>query len=133
VNECPLPPPSLSPNPEIVVGDRLHEGLLLGVAMNTTMDRSGCLQAEQVPGKLSGAPILKHTRMPADALVENSESGLPSEAPDMQCSLSVIAHLFRRIDHGMIGRLGKGRVMTSDEIVRWQCEFSVIAKVRTRG
>jgi hypothetical protein len=28
--------------------------------------------------------------------------------PDTQCSLSVIAHLFRRIDHGMIGRLGKG-------------------------
>jgi uncharacterized protein (DUF2384 family) len=41
----------------------------------------------------------------------------PSEMPDAQCSLSVIAHLFRRIDHGMIGRLGKGRVMTSDEIV----------------
>jgi uncharacterized protein (DUF433 family) len=41
------------------------------------MDWSGCLQVEQVPGKVSGVPILKDTRMPADGVVENYETGLP--------------------------------------------------------
>jgi uncharacterized protein (DUF433 family) len=67
-----FPPTLKSPG-----ADRPHEGLLLGVTMDTTMDWSGCLQVEQVPGKVSGAPILKDTRMPADAVVENYEAGLP--------------------------------------------------------
>jgi uncharacterized protein (DUF2384 family) len=41
----------------------------------------------------------------------------PPECPTRGGNLSVIAQLFRRIDHGMIGRLGKESVMTSDEIV----------------
>jgi len=39
------------------------------------MDWSGCEVVETVPGKVSGRPILKGTRVPADAVVENFESG----------------------------------------------------------
>jgi uncharacterized protein (DUF433 family) len=39
------------------------------------MDWSGCEIVATVPGKVSGRPILKGTRVPADAVVENFESG----------------------------------------------------------
>ena len=39
------------------------------------MDWSGCEIVETVPGKVSGKPILRGTRVPADAVVENFESG----------------------------------------------------------
>jgi uncharacterized protein (DUF433 family) len=38
-----------------------------------------CPLVESVPGKVSGVPILKGTRMPADAIVENYASGLPAD------------------------------------------------------
>ncbi len=34
---------------------------------------------ERVPGKVSGVPILKGTRMPADAVLENYIGGSPAE------------------------------------------------------
>ena len=34
---------------------------------------------ESVPGRVSGRPVLKGTRMPADEVVENYESGSPVE------------------------------------------------------
>jgi uncharacterized protein (DUF433 family) len=40
-----------------------------------SMDWSGCEIVETVAGKVSGRPILKGTRVPADAVVENFESG----------------------------------------------------------
>ena len=43
------------------------------------MDRSGCYIVEVIPGKVSGAPILKGTRVQADSIVENYESGSPVE------------------------------------------------------
>jgi uncharacterized protein (DUF433 family) len=43
------------------------------------MDWSGCNVVEVVPGKVSGAPILKGTRVQADSIVENYESGSPVE------------------------------------------------------
>jgi uncharacterized protein (DUF433 family) len=43
------------------------------------MDWSGCSIVEVVPGKVSGAPILKGTRVQADSIVENYESGSPVE------------------------------------------------------
>jgi hypothetical protein len=55
--QCPLPPPSLSPNTEIVGLARLHEGLLLGVAMDTTMDWSGY---SQVAGAGQGQRLLRN-------------------------------------------------------------------------
>ena len=39
------------------------------------MDWSNCEIVETVPGKVSGQPILRGTRVPADAVVENFESG----------------------------------------------------------
>ena len=39
------------------------------------MDWSGCEVVETVPGKVSGRPVLKETRVPADAVLENFESG----------------------------------------------------------
>jgi uncharacterized protein (DUF433 family) len=41
-----------------------------------TMDWSGCDEVEQVEGKVSGVPILKHTRMQADLVVDNYQAGL---------------------------------------------------------
>ena len=39
------------------------------------MDWSGCNLVEVVPGKVSGVPILKHSRVPADAVLESHELG----------------------------------------------------------
>jgi uncharacterized protein (DUF433 family) len=39
------------------------------------MDWSKCDIVETVPGKVSGVPILKGTRVPADAVIDNYESG----------------------------------------------------------
>jgi uncharacterized protein (DUF433 family) len=38
-----------------------------------------CRLVEAVPGKVSGGPILKGTRMPADAIPDNDASGLPAD------------------------------------------------------
>jgi uncharacterized protein (DUF433 family) len=39
------------------------------------MDWSGCQIVETVPGKVSGTPLIKGTRVPADAVLENYQSG----------------------------------------------------------
>lgn len=39
------------------------------------MDWSDCPLVEVVPGKVSGVPILKGTRLPADTILENYEDG----------------------------------------------------------
>ena len=43
------------------------------------MDWSGCEFVEVVPGKVGGVPILKNSRVQADAILENYESGSPIE------------------------------------------------------
>ena len=45
----------------------------------TVVDWSGCPIVEVVPGKVSGVPILKGTRVQADSVVENYEGGSPVE------------------------------------------------------
>ena len=40
-----------------------------------TLDWSQCPAVESVPGKVSGAWVLKGTRMPVSAIVENLETG----------------------------------------------------------
>jgi len=40
-----------------------------------TLDWSQCPAVESVPGKLSGARVLKGTRMPVSAIFENIEAG----------------------------------------------------------
>jgi uncharacterized protein (DUF433 family) len=39
------------------------------------MDWSGCDLVEVIPGKHSGDPLIKGTRIPADAIVSNFEAG----------------------------------------------------------
>ena len=48
-------------------------------AKKTVVDWSDCPIVEVVPGKVSGVPILKGTRVQADSIVENYESGSPVE------------------------------------------------------
>jgi uncharacterized protein (DUF433 family) len=39
------------------------------------MDWSGCKTVEVVPGKLSGAPLIRGSRVPADQVIENYDAG----------------------------------------------------------
>jgi len=39
------------------------------------MDWSGCPCVEVVPGKVSGVPLVRNSRVQADAVVENYEAG----------------------------------------------------------
>ncbi len=51
------------------------------------IDWSECDLVERVPGKVSGVPILKHSRVPADTVVDNYEGGLSAEEISYQFSL----------------------------------------------
>lgn len=44
-----------------------------------TMDWSGCPDVEVDPEKLGGTPILKHSRMPAEGIVENYAEGMSAQ------------------------------------------------------
>jgi len=39
------------------------------------MDWSGCDLVEVVPGKVSGVPVIKGTRVPADQVIESLDDG----------------------------------------------------------
>ena len=39
------------------------------------MDWSGCELVEVIPGKVSGVPLVRGSRVQADAVLENAESG----------------------------------------------------------
>jgi uncharacterized protein (DUF433 family) len=39
-----------------------------------TVDWSDCALVEVIPGKVSGAPLLKNTRLPVDAIVGNYDA-----------------------------------------------------------
>ena len=43
------------------------------------MDWADCPLVEVTPGKVSGAPLLKGTRLPADTVLSNYEAGSPVE------------------------------------------------------
>jgi uncharacterized protein (DUF433 family) len=47
--------------------------------MRFPMDWTGCELVERVPGKVSGRPIVKGTRILADQIVEEAELGSPVE------------------------------------------------------
>jgi uncharacterized protein (DUF433 family) len=63
---------------------KLQDGAVVSAARNThmawtgydTIDWSGCEEVERVEGKKGGVPILKHTRMQADLVVDNYQAGL---------------------------------------------------------
>ena len=46
-----------------------------GAKKTATLDWSQCPAVESVPGKVSGAWVLKGTRMPVSAILENLEGG----------------------------------------------------------
>ncbi len=43
------------------------------------MDWTDCPLVEVVPGKVSGVPLLRGTRLPADTVLSNYEAGSPVE------------------------------------------------------
>jgi len=43
------------------------------------MDWSGCDLVERIPGKVSGQPVVRGTRILADTIVEDHEPGSPIE------------------------------------------------------
>jgi uncharacterized protein (DUF433 family) len=60
------------------------------------IDWTGCELVEQVPGKVSGRPIVRGTRILADTIVQDAELGSSLEEihenyPDL--SLTAIQHL----------------------------------------
>ncbi len=59
------------------------------------MDWSGCEFVEVVPGKVSGVPLLRGSRVPADQVVENYESGESVE--DMAYSFDLKTDLIRGV------------------------------------
>ena len=44
---------------------------------SSVMDWTDCPLVEVIPGKVSGVPILKGTRLPADTILENYDGGSP--------------------------------------------------------
>lgn len=59
------------------------------------MEWVGCEAVEVVPGKLSGVPILKHSRVPADAVLESYELGESVE--DIAYSYSLDPEEIRKV------------------------------------
>ena len=49
------------------------------VFMEAKMFWAACPLTEMVPDRMSGVPVVKGTRMPADDVVENYNSGSPVE------------------------------------------------------
>jgi uncharacterized protein (DUF433 family) len=45
----------------------------------TEIDWTGCDDVERIPGKVSGQPIVKNTRILADGVIVNAESGISPE------------------------------------------------------
>jgi len=44
--------------------------------VKSDMDWTACTEVERIPGKVSGAPILKHSRVPAAAIADNYQAGV---------------------------------------------------------
>jgi len=54
---------------------RVHDTLKEGGQIMANLDWSQCPAVESVPGKVSGAWVLRGTRMPVSAIFENIEAG----------------------------------------------------------
>ena len=63
-----------------------------------TLDWSDCPSVEVIPGKVSGAPLLKNTRLPVDAITGNYdaflEEGLSPEEAIAETLDSVLAQTY---------------------------------------
>ena len=50
----------------------------------TRIDWRQCSVVEMVPGRLAGAPVLKNTRLPVEAILNNYDDGLePQQVADI--------------------------------------------------
>jgi uncharacterized protein (DUF433 family) len=49
------------------------------VGTDSDIDWTGCSLVERIPGKVSGRPIVKGTRILADTIVQDAELGSPLE------------------------------------------------------
>jgi len=88
----PRRPPPTSPRPgSPSVGGRISPGEAMATEAET--DWSGCDEVEQIPGMVSGRPILKGTRVIADSIYPNFEVGL-ARCRIAQCS-GVMPSLYR--------------------------------------
>ena len=56
--------------------ERAYAASMAQVQGSVPIDWTECAVVESVPGKVSGVPTLKGSRMPADAIVENYTDGL---------------------------------------------------------
>ena len=56
--------------------------------MASTLDWSQCLAMESIPGKVSGAWVLKGTRTPVKALFENLDAGMSIDEVIEQCPVT---------------------------------------------
>jgi uncharacterized protein (DUF433 family) len=61
------------------------------------MDWSRCADVESNPGVISGAWVVKGTRIPADAVVENAEDGFTPEEIATEIYPTVTVATSRRI------------------------------------
>jgi uncharacterized protein (DUF433 family) len=61
------------------------------------MDWSRCTDVESKPGVVSGAWVVKGTRVPADAVVENAEDGFTPEEIAAEIYPTVTVAAARRI------------------------------------
>ena len=61
------------------------------------MDWSNCLDVERVPGKVSGAWLVRGTRVPADAVVANAEDGYSAEEIAEQIFEGIPVDRIRRV------------------------------------
>jgi uncharacterized protein (DUF433 family) len=64
--------------------------------LDTYIDWAGCELVERIPGKVSGRPVVRGTRILADTIIQDSELGSPLEEiqenyPDL--SLSTVEQL----------------------------------------
>ena len=48
-------------------------------ATNSYIDWTGCELVERIPGKVSGRPVVRGTRILADTIVQDAELGSPVE------------------------------------------------------
>jgi uncharacterized protein (DUF433 family) len=48
-------------------------------SLDSSIDWTGCKLVERIPGKVSGRPVVRGTRILADSIVQDAELGSPLE------------------------------------------------------
>ena len=60
-----------------VIDERAYAQCMALLQESRVVDWTNCPLVEVVPGKVSGVPLLKGTRLPADTVLSNFEAGSP--------------------------------------------------------